>query len=104
MKKVLTVVLGLALCTCIKVSASIGVEQTTDPEFLINAGFSEAMAEDVCIAKNRANGKPVEPLYEKSNNVFVKFLKNVYSYLDPAVESDDRYHHDIHLSPSYKDL
>ena len=103
MKKVVTI-LGLFLFICTQVSASITVEQTTDPEILMNGGYSEALAEDVLIMKNRANGKPVEPLYEKSNNKVLKFFKNIYSYLDPSIENDERYHHDIHLSPSYKDL
>ena len=96
--------LGLFLFICSQTYAAISTEQTTDPEYLINGGYSEAMAEDVLISKNRANGKPVEPLYEKSNNPFVKFWKYVYAYIDPAIENDERYHHDIHLSPSFKDL
>jgi len=98
------IILGLFLFLCSQAHAAITVEQATDPEYMINGGFSEATAEDVLIAKNRANGKPVEPLYEKSNNPFVKFLKYVHAYIDPSIESDERYHHDIHLSPSFKDL
>ena len=104
MRKKVLISLVLLLMFSIKANASITVEQTTDPEYMINCGYSEAVAEDVMILKNRAYGKPVEPLYEKNTNGFVRFLKNCRAYIDPAIEGEDRYHHDIHLSPSYKDL
>lgn len=84
--------------------AELTVEQTTDAEFIINNGYSEAMAEDIFMLKNRASGKPIEPLYEKSQNKLVRGWKKFYSYLDPAQEEEDKIHHDIHLSPHYQDL
>ena len=98
--------LAMALCTafCLHANAAITVEQTTDPEYLINGGYSEATAEEVLIVKNRVAGKPVEPLYEKRHNKFVRFWRNIYGYIDPAVDTDERLHHDIHMSPSVKDL
>ena len=84
--------------------AAVTVEESTDAEFLLNSGYSEITAEDVFMLKNRANGKPVEPLYEKSQNKFVKFCKAVYAYLDPSQEEYDKLHHDVKLSPSYSDL
>ncbi len=86
------------------VMAEVTVEQTTDAEYIINAGYSQSMAEDMFMLKNRASGKPIEPLYEKSQNKFVRGWKKFYSYIDPAQEADDRIHHDIHLSPSFSDL
>ena len=81
--------------------ADVTIEQTTDAEYLINAGYSQVMAEDVFIQKNRALGNPVEPLYEKNTtSVWKKF----FTYLDPAQENLDRLHHDIQLSPSASDL
>lgn len=98
--------LALVLCVAfgLQASASITVEQTTDPEYLINGGYSEAAAEEVLIVKNRAAGKPVEPLYEKKNSKFVRFWRNLYGYIDPATDTDERLHHDIQMSPSYRDL
>ena len=55
--------------------AELTVEQTTDAEYVINSGYSQAMAEDIFLLKNRANGKPTEPLYEKSQNKFVRGWK-----------------------------
>ena len=84
--------------------AAVTVEQTTDAEYLINAGYSQATAEDVFISKNRASGKPIEPLYEKNQNKFVKGWKKFYAYIDPAQEEYDKIHHDVKLSPSMTDL
>ena len=54
--------------------------------------------------KNRATGKPVEPLYEKSQNKFIKFCRSVYAYIDPSQDNPDRLHHDIKPSPAWSDL
>lgn len=97
-------VLVLFSAICLQTNANVTVEQTTDPEFVINSGFSEAFAEEVMIAKQRANGQPAEPLYEKKHNKFVRFWRNIYGYADPSWDTDERIHHDIHMSPSWKDL
>ena len=88
----------------VSANAEVTVQQSTDPEYLINAGFSEALAEDVLISKNRANGMPCEPLYDKNEKKLVRYWKKFYSYLDPAIDNEERYHHDIKLSPHYTDL
>ena len=85
-------------------SAGVTVEESTDAEFLLNSGYSELAVEDFFMLKNRANGKPVEPLYEKSQNKFIKACKRIYSYVDPAVDSHDRLHHDIKPYPSCSDF
>jgi hypothetical protein len=54
--------------------------------------------------KNRVNGKPIEPLYEKSQNKFIKACKRFYAYIDPGIDTPDRLHHDIKPSPSITDL
>ena len=84
--------------------ADVTVEQATDAEYLINQGYSQELAEDVFISKNRASGKPIEPLYERSQNVLVKFWKGLRAYVDPAIESPDKIHHDYSTSPKYSDL
>ena len=84
--------------------ADVTVEQTTDAEYLINSGFSQAVAEDVFMLKNRANGNAIEPLYEKSQNKFVKGWRKFYSYFDSAQDAVDRIHHDTKLVPHYSDL
>ena len=84
--------------------AAVTVEQTTDAEYLINSGFSQAVAEDVFMQKNRAKGEAIEPLYEKSQNKFVRGWRKFYSYFDPSQDAVDRIHHDIKLAPHNSDL
>ena len=103
MKRALFLLTILGLCT-IPSSATITVEETTDAEALINAGFSQSLAEDVFVQKNRITGQPIEPLYEKSQNKFVKICRKFHAYLDPGVENYDHIHHDISRSPSMLDL
>lgn len=84
--------------------SAINVQEQTEAEYLINSGYSQSVAEDVFMVKNRALGKPIEPLYDKNQNCLVRLWKKFHSYVDPAVEREDRLHHDIRLSPSYSDL
>ena len=104
MKKNLILVMALFTFTCVQSNAAITVEQMTEPDYIINNGYSEATAEEIMLIKNRTNGKPAESASLKSRNKFVRFCRNLYGYLDPAQDTDERIHHDIHMSPSYKDL
>ena len=104
MKRSLLIVTALMLGFFSNSQASITVDNMTDPEYMINSGYSEATAEEVLIAKKRTNGQPAERLYEKDQNKFVRFWRNLYAYIDPAWDSDERIHHDIQQSPSYHDL
>lgn len=104
MRRNLLLVLALFSLLVIPTMAAVTPEQETSPEYMINYGYSEAAAEQVLIQKNRIEGKACEPLYEKKHNKVVRFLKNCYSYLDPAQDSEERYHHDIQQSPHYTDL
>ena len=101
-KSLLLMVLSLMLS--LSANATISVEEATEPEYLINSGYSEVAAEEVAIAKNRVMRKPAEPLYQKKQNKFVRAWRNFYGYLDPSVDTDERIHHDIHMSPSWRDL
>lgn len=103
MKRNLLLIIAVSTALCLQASASIPLEQTTEPEFLINNGYSEVTAEEVTVMKNRIAGKPVEPLYEKKSNKFVRFLKSMYSWVDPEIDTEDRLYHDIKMSPGYKD-
>lgn len=104
MKRNLLFAMALAALMAVPAGAVVTVEESTDAEYLINAGFSQVMAEDVFMQKNRALGKPIEPLYETSDNALVKGWKKFFSYLDPAQDNVDRIHHDIKMSPSMTDL
>lgn len=104
MKRNLFLALCLTAFMAVPAFAEMTVEESTDAEYLINSGYSQAVAEDIFIQKNRVSGKPIEPLYEKSQNKFVKLCRKVYAYIDPAQDEVDRLHHDIKLSPSFSDL
>ena len=102
MKRSLLLVLALFMFGCVQVNAAVTVEQSTEPDYVINSGYSEATAEEIMLLKNRVNGKPAEPVYEKHNK-FVRFCRNVLGYIDPAQDTDERIHHDVHMSPNYRD-
>ena len=104
MRRNLFLVLALFTALCLGARADITPAQQTDAEYLINNGYSEAGAEQVLIQKNRIAGEPVEPLYEKKHNKFVRFLQNCYSYLDPAVESGRFLREDTKFDPTFEDL
>ena len=104
MRRNLFLVLALFSALCVSVRAEVTPAQLTDPEYIINGGYSEMAAEEVMISKKRALGEPSEPLYEKQHNKFVIFLKRFYSYLDPSVDSQEFYHHDIQNAPGFRDL
>ena len=98
---------GLALSAMLVLPsmASVTVEQVTEPEFMINQGYSQLSTEDVFVMKNRATGKSIEPLYDKNdNNLFVRGWKSFWGYVDPARDEADRLHHDVKPSPAFTDL
>lgn len=104
MKKSLFLVLALCFLCNVQGNASVTSEQLTEPEYVINNGYSEAAAEEVLKVKNRAAGKPVEPLYDKSYSGFTRFCRNIFGYIDPSQDTDERLHHNIHQSANWKDL
>ena len=104
MKRNLLSVLALLTFACVQANASVTPEQVTEPDYVINSGYSEATAQEILLMKNRVNGQPTEHVYGMKGNKFVRFWRNVYSYLDPSVDNDERIHHDIHMSPSPRDL
>ena len=104
MKRNLFLSAVLMLFMAVPTNAAVTVEQTTDAEYLINSGYSQVFVEDIFIQKTRANGEAIEPLYEKSQNKFVRGWKKFYSYFDPSQETVDRIHHDTRLAPHPLDL
>ena len=104
MKKNLLFAVALSVLVTLSVKAAVTVEETTDAEHIINSGYSQVMAEDIFMQKSRSTGKPIEPLYEKKQNVLVKAWEKLYAYIDPGQELPDRIHHDIKDSPSFSDL
>lgn len=104
MRRNLLFMLALTAFLSAPVMAAVTIEESTDAEYLINAGYSQTLAEDVFMQKNRLAGNPVEPLYEKSQNKLVRAWRKFHAYLDPGLDEPDRLHHDINMSPSISDL
>ena len=104
MKRNLLSILALLTFACAQANAGVTPNQVTEPDYMINSGYSEATAEEVLLIKNRVNGQPAEPIYDRGHNKFVRFWRNVFGYLDPSCDTDERIHHDIHMSPSPRDL
>ena len=104
MREKLLLTIALLAFITLPSMADVTLEETTDAEYLINSGYSQTFAEDVFVQKNRVMGKPIEPLYEKSQNVLVRGWRKFYAYFDPSIEAPDRIHHDIKLAPSATDL
>ena len=104
MKKYLILCFVMTALSVVPSIASVTVEEQTDAEYLINEGYSQLTAEDVFVSKNRATGKPIEPLYNKKHQKCIKFFKTIYGYIDPSIDEADRLHHNIKPSPSYSDL
>ena len=86
--------------------AEITPDEMVDPNYVMNNGYSITTAADVLILQSRANG--VEPINIEDkpyySNPFVKGVRNVFIYLDPALEDNGRYHHDIKFTPTVHDL
>ena len=80
MKRNLLFAVALLALITIPTRAEMTVEQSTDAEYLINAGYSQMMAEDVFMQKSRALGNPIEPLYEKNQNILVRGWKKFFAY------------------------
>ena len=104
MKRNLFYAIVLAAFIAVPAMAAVSVEETTDAEYVINSGYSQLTAEDVYMLKNRATGKPVEPLYAKKHSKLANFYKRIWGYIDPSIDEADRLHHDIAPSPSFTDL
>jgi len=54
--------LALFAAFCIQANATVTVREATEPDYVINSGYSEATAEAVMIVKNRSKGQPAEPI------------------------------------------
>lgn len=104
MRRNLLLALALLSLTSIQVNAAVTVEQMTEPDYIINSGYSESTAEEILLLKHRVNGQPAEPVYD-NHNKFVRFCRNVWgNFIDPAQDNDERIHHNIHMSSSPRDL
>ena len=105
MKKILLLSAVMLLSVGL-VKAEVSPDEYLDPSYMMNGGYSELMAADAIIHQSRANGVPAMNIEEKAyhRKPFINAVRKVFIYLDPALEDDYRYHHDIKLTPQYNDL
>ena len=87
--------------------AEIVVDETTSPEYLYTHGHSEAVVDIVQMTKAGINGEEYITAAEakRANDPkFVRWVKNIFIYLDPALDDGKFMRHDIKTSPNYEDL
>ena len=108
MKTKLTIISLILLgSVCVPAYSAVSVERSTSNEYIINSGYSKAIAESIDISKARSAGReyytPDEQAYRNSSPI-VKFLRKFYMYTDPAAEDYSMYHHDTKVTPHYTDF
>jgi len=106
MKKLFLLIVFMLFC-CPVGHAILEVEKSTSPEELINAGFSSEFADMVNMQKCRSTStefqsiKPVKPY--QTTPVYV-FFRKIFTYIDPALDDNSFYNHDMKWEPSINDL
>ncbi len=85
--------------------AEVTPDEMLDPNFVMNNGYSITTASDILILQSRANGVPAVNIEDKSyyHKPVVKAIRNAFIYLDPALEDNGRFHHDIKFTPQVTD-
>ncbi len=87
--------------------ADITPIEASSPEYLYNHGHSEAVVDIVQFTKAGVNGEEYISSYElkhANDPKVLKWLRNVFLYLDPAMDDGKFLQHDTKPSPSYDDL
>ncbi len=88
-------------------SAVITAGEATSPEYLESHGHSGAIVEMVQQSKAGFNGEQyVSPdeLKHSNDSKFVKFVRRVFIYLDPALDNEPLLKHETKMTPSIDDL
>ena len=105
MKKLLLIAIAALIPSIAQ--AAVSVDQVTNPEVMLNNGYSKQTSDIVNISKARATGQEYytndEKAFQKQNR-FVRFWRKLYVYTDPAAEDYSFYHHNTDTTPSYTDL
>lgn len=98
---------GLLLMFAIPSFAEVTVEDTHNPDFLRNSGYSDPMikATQKQVAIDNAEGYELEPVeYKKNSCAFVKGLKRFFIYIDPALDDNTFMNRNITTTPDYHDM
>jgi len=86
------------------VSAELTVDQTSSSEYLMNRGYSPLLGEMVDKTKMNISGLEYQRPEQTEYTGFKKWVRNVFIYLDPALENDTFMNHDITPTPQIDDL
>lgn len=87
--------------------AEITPAEATSPEYLRNHGHSNSIVEMVQITKAGANGEEyvtVDNAKHANDNKFVKFVRKIFIYFDPALDDGSFMRHDSKPNPHVDDL
>ena len=87
--------------------AELSDAEMTTPEYLINSGYSTEMAEMVNYQKSMSLGEEfnsIKPVQRSKRNKFTRFWRRCLEYIDPALDDDSFYGHDIITEPQIKDF
>ena len=82
-------------------------QEMCDPQYLINNGYSTEMAEMVNYQKSRSMAEEfnsVKPVSRCKRNKFTLFWRRCLEYIDPALDDDSFYYHDIKTEPKIEDF
>ena len=101
------VLLLIAAFIALPAVATITVEESSSYKYLYGHGHSKDTAEIVQASKASLNGEhyamSAEREYEASNP-FSKFVRNIFTYFDPALDHHTFMNHSINPTPSVNDL
>lgn len=103
MKKSL-ILSALLLAAAVPAFATVGVYESTTPEFLYNGGYSSEAIRLIQYNKSYANGESLrsqEQNKSRKRSVWTKFL----DYIDPGRDDGKFFNRDLQLNnPGYDDL
>lgn len=98
---------GLLILFALPSFAELTVEDTVNPEYLKNRGYSQATINITQKVRAQSNGEPLaepveNPIYK---NPAVKFVRRVFMYIDPSIDDHTFMNdHDINTSTRFDDL
>lgn len=100
-------ILGIMSLLTLPACAELTTSDTVNKDYLKNHGYSPALIQATQKSVAQINGEETTAQYEKEvykNNV-VKGIRRFFMYIDPSYDDQSFMNdHEIHTSPSYKDL
>lgn len=98
---------GLLILFAIPSFAEVTVEDTHNSDFLRNSGYSDPIvrATQKQVAIDNAEEYELAPVeYRKNSCGFIKGLKRVFIYIDPALDDNTFMNRNITTTPKFNDM